>query len=77
MTSNIDLETYFKNPITSTQKQYEVVRAFVIEKRSAQEIATIFNYKISSVYTFIKNAKSGILDFFHSKNLDQNKDKLH
>lgn len=46
------------------QKQYETVRAFFIDKRSAQEVASMFNYKVSSVYTFIKKAKSGKLDFF-------------
>ena len=38
MASNIDLETYFKNPVSSMQKQYETVRAFFIDKRSAQEV---------------------------------------
>ena len=69
LTSNIDLEAYFKNPASCSQKQYEAVRAFVVDKHSAQEVASMFNYKISSVYTFIKNAKSGMLDFFPQQKL--------
>lgn len=64
MANNIDLESFFTNPVSTKQKQYEALRAFVIDKRPAQEVASSFGYKISSVYTFIKNAKSGILDFF-------------
>src|SRR3972149_8292023 len=64
MANNIDLESFFTNPVSTKQRQYEALRAFVIDKRPAQEVASSFGYKISSVYTFIKNAKSGILDFF-------------
>ena len=61
---NIDLELFFKNPDSKKQRQYEAVRAFVVDKLSAGEVAEKFNYKLSSVYTFIKMAKSGELVFF-------------
>jgi transposase len=64
MFKNIDLEFFFKNPVSKKQKQYEAVRAFVIDKLTAQEVASRFNYKVSSVYTFVKDAKRGALDFF-------------
>ena len=64
MASNIDLELFFKKPVSKKQKQYEAVRAFVVDKLSAQEVADKFGYKLSSVYTFIKQAKAGELDFF-------------
>lgn len=62
--SNIDLELYFLNPQSKKQKQYEAIRAFAVDKLSAQEVANKFNYKLSSVYTFIKMAKSGEINFF-------------
>ncbi len=62
--NNIDLELFFKNPDSKKQKQYEAIRAFVVDKLSAQEVADKFNYKLSSVYTFIKMAKSGEMNFF-------------
>jgi len=62
--NNIDLELFFKNPDLKKQKQYEAIRAFVVDKLSAQEVADKFNYKLSSVYTFIKMTKSGEINFF-------------
>lgn len=62
--NNIDLELFFKNPNSKKQKQYEAIRAFVVDKLSAQEVADKFNYKLSSVYTFIKMTKSGEISFF-------------
>jgi len=64
MSSNINLELLFSEPTVSKHKQYEAVRAFIIDKYSAQEVAEKFNYKLSSVYTYIKDAKSGKLSFF-------------
>lgn len=64
MASNINLELFFKKPVSKKQKQYEAVRAFVVDKLSAQEVADKFGYKLSSVYTFIKQAKAGEFDFF-------------
>ncbi len=62
--NNLDLELFFQKPDSKKQKQYEAVRAFVVDKLSAQEVADKFDYKLSSVYTFIKMAKSGEIDFF-------------
>jgi len=64
MPENIDLKMFFLQPVEKKQKQYEAVRAFVVDGLSAQEVADKFGYKLSSVYTFIKNAKSGELNFF-------------
>jgi len=64
VSKSIDLELFFLKPDSKKQKQYEAVRAFVVDKFSAQQVADKFNYKLSSVYTFIKNAKSGEIDFF-------------
>jgi len=62
--NGFELELFFKNPASKKQKQYEAVRAFVVEKLSAKEIAEKYCYKLSSVYTFIKMAKSGEINFF-------------
>jgi len=64
MAENIDLKMFFLQPVEKKQKQYEAVRAFAVDGMSAQEVADKFGYKLSSVYTFIKNAKSGELNFF-------------
>ena len=64
MSKNIDLVPFFLNPGSKKQKQYEAVRAFVVDKLSAQQVADKFGYQLSSVYTFIKKTKSGEIDFF-------------
>jgi len=64
MSKNVDLKNYFLKPIPKKQKQYEAVRAFAVDAVSAKEVAVKFGYKLSSVYTFIKNVKSGEIDFF-------------
>jgi len=64
MQDNIDLKNFFLKPVLKKQKQYEAVRAFIVDELSAQQVAEKFNYKLSSVYTFIKDAKSGHLVFF-------------
>ena len=62
--TNIDLELFFLNPDSKKQKQYEAIRAFAVDKLSAGEVAQKFNYKLSTIYTFIKNVKSGEIIFF-------------
>lgn len=64
MSQENDLKLFFLNPDSKKQKQYEAVRSFVVDNLSAQQIANKFNYKLSSVYTFIKKAKSGGIVFF-------------
>jgi transposase len=63
MSRNFDIE-FFLDPASKKQRQYEAIRAFVVDQLSAQQVADKFSYKLSSVYTFIKKAKSGELDFF-------------
>ena len=60
----MDLEKYFKEPKSSRQKQYEAVRAFVIDKIPAEIIAQHFGYKVSTIYELVKRAKSGKVVLF-------------
>ncbi len=60
----LDLSHYFNNPTTQRQKQYEVVRAFVVEKQPVDVVAKKFGYKISTVYSLLRDAKAGKIDFF-------------
>lgn len=62
--TRVDLEKYFTEPQSSRQKQYEAVRAFVIDQLPADVIADRFDYKVSTVYELIKRAKTGKLDLF-------------
>ena len=61
-----DLFDYFKNPATQRQKQYEAVRAVIVEKESAESVAKKFNYKQSTIYSLIRDAKAGKIELFPS-----------
>jgi len=60
----INLIEYFNKPVTQRQKQYEVVRAIVIEKLTAKDVAKKFDYEINTVYSLVRDAKSGKLELF-------------
>lgn len=60
------MNNFFENPNNKKQKQYEAVRAFIVDKISAKDVANKFGYEISSIYTFIKLAKKGEITFFES-----------
>ena len=60
----LDLSHYFNNPTTQRQKQYDVVRAFVLEKQPVDVVAKKFGYKIGTVHSLLRDAKAGKIDFF-------------
>ena len=49
---------YFKNPVTTSQKQYEALRAFFIDNISAQEITNKFGYTVNAFYSLVKEFKA-------------------
>jgi transposase len=55
---------YFLEPVSKRQKQYEAIRAFFVDKLSAEEVALKFGYKPSTIYTFIRDVNAGKLDLF-------------
>jgi len=61
---NFDIVDYFVNPTSPRQKQYEVVRAMVIDKLSAETVANMYGYKVSTIYSLLRDARSGKLDLF-------------
>lgn len=60
----VDLAVFFNKPSSNRQKQYEAVRAVVIDKLSAELIAEKFGYKANTVYALVKNARAGKLILF-------------
>lgn len=61
---SFDLPDYFNNPTTQRQKQYEAVRAIVLEKQSVESVAERFGYKSSTVYSLLRDAKAGKIELF-------------
>ena len=60
----VELEKYFNEPASHRQKQYEAVRAFIIEKMPIVKIAEKYSYKPATVYSIIRDAKSGKLNLY-------------
>lgn len=58
------LKEFFNNPATARQRQYEAVRAFVVENMPIDKIAVKFGYKYSTVISIIRDVKSGKLNLF-------------
>ena len=64
MSRAMDIIEYFKSPKSKRQKQYEAVRAIALDNIPADEVAKKFGYKISTVYSMVKDAKAGKLKLF-------------
>jgi len=60
----MNIAMYFLHPPSKRQKQYEAIRAFAVEKISAEEVAIKYGYQTSTIYTMIRDVKAGRLDLF-------------
>jgi transposase len=60
----INLSDYFNNPVSERQKQYEAVRAVVIDKELTTNVANKFGYKPKTVYSLVRDVKKGKLEIF-------------
>jgi len=65
MTPNIlDMAKYFNKPTSRRQKQYEAVRAIIVDKISIKIIAKKFGYKNNTVYALLRDAKAKKIELF-------------
>lgn len=64
LNKKINLVKYFKKPISQRQRQYETIRAIVIEKMAISVVAKSFGYKVNTIYSLLRNAKDNKIDFF-------------
>ncbi len=58
------IRQFFAYPVMPLQKQYEAIRAIVMDKRSPQEVAQQFGYKINTLYSMMRDVRSGKLCLF-------------
>ena len=59
-----DIKAFFLTPRTPKQRQYEALRAYVVEGVSAQEAAERFGFTQKSLYDLAHSLRTGELDFF-------------
>ncbi len=50
-------EHYFGSPENIFHRQYEALRAFCYEKKSAEEVAVSFGYTLSAFYSLVRDFK--------------------
>ncbi len=55
---NKDPCQYFRNPTITNQKRYEALRSFFYEKKSADEVASKFGYKLSTFYSMTRDFRN-------------------
>ena len=60
----IDLNQFFSKPQSPRHRQYEAIRAIIMENRSTSAVAQQFGYSVSTVYSLIRDAKAGKLKLF-------------
>ncbi len=60
----VNLVDYFKTPLSPRQKQYETIRAIVIDGETIEDAAKRYGYKSSTVYSLLRDAKAGKLELF-------------
>ena len=60
----MNISDYFLSPESNRQKQYEAVRAFIVDKLSAEEAAEKFGYQVSTIYAIVRDARAGKLLLF-------------
>jgi transposase len=69
----MNLKLYFSKPSISRQRQYEAIRAITMDKISVADAAKIYGYTVSTLYTFLRDAKSGKLKLFPQPSLGPTK----
>jgi transposase len=62
--SEFNLADYFINPTTPRQKQYEAIRAIIIDGESVEDVAKRYGYKTATVYSILRDAKAGKVELF-------------
>ncbi len=59
-----DLKAFFLNPKTPRQRQYEALRAYVLEQAPAKKTASHFGFTEKSLYALAHDLRTGNLDLF-------------
>jgi hypothetical protein len=57
---------FFAQPADPTQRRYEALRAYLLERRPAAEVATAFGYTTETLNSIVRDFRSGRREFFVS-----------
>jgi len=59
-----NLEHYFTQPATARQRQYEAIRAIVIDKLPVPQAAKLFGYSQNTLYSLLRDVRRGKIELF-------------
>jgi transposase len=59
-----DLKAFFNHPANARQRQYEALRAVVIDRLPVEQAAQRFGYSTATLYSLLRDLKAGRLDLF-------------
>ena len=62
-----NLNTFFINPTNPAQKQYEAIRAIIVDGLPIDVVAKKFSYSVSTLYSLIRDVKCGAIELFPSR----------
>ncbi|MEE9356723.1 MAG: transposase [Methylococcaceae bacterium] len=62
--AKLNLTDYFNQPASQRQKQYEAIRAIVIENAPVETVAKRYGYKRSTLHSLLRDAKTGRITLF-------------
>lgn len=65
----MNLNTFFSNPITPAQKQYEAIRAIIVDELPIDIVAEKFSYSVNTLYSLMRDVRNGKLELFPSRGL--------
>jgi len=60
----INMAGYFKKPASPKQKQYEAIRAIVIDGKPIEVAAKRYGYKAGTIYSLLRDARAGKIELF-------------
>ena len=57
---------FFAEPADPTQRRYEALRAYLLERRPAAEVAAAFGYTVETLNSIVRDFRAGRREFFVS-----------
>jgi len=58
------VKQFFAQPSSATQRQYEAVRAIIVDKLSAEQAAAKFHYSANTLHSLMRDVRAGKLQWF-------------
>ena len=58
----MDPKLYFEKPQNTTQKHYEMLRAFFLENKGAEEVSKLFGYTKAAVYSITRDFRKYLIE---------------